>query len=219
MKYVLSLVIGLLAGVAAAAALIYFNPLTRSQHAPASDSAWVLGYSLAASDTWLSTHNDRFDLPLVPKDVSLLWESGIKGSLLAAMPLKAEGSSVSAAASRISVPSSRTEFLRAGLLVEDYWLISVPGEGSVLVHAVNNQWPLLRDTVVRVDWLQRDFAGPGEYGPTMGPNATGAELIGLTGAFAGARGRGRERVTLDRYDGNLARVSGQLLLDVAAARL
>lgn len=219
MKYVLSLILGLLAGTVTAAALIYFNPLTRGDNAAPDNPGWVLGYSLAAADTWLSTHNERIDLPLVPRDISLLWESGIKGSLLAAMPLRGTAGSANAAATRISVPSARTEFLRAGLLVEDYWLISVPGEGSVLVHSLNNQWPLLRDTVVRVDWLQRDFAGPGEYGPTQGPAATGAEVVGLSGDFAGARGRGRERVTLDRYDGSLTALSGQLLLDVAAAQL
>lgn len=218
MKYLLSLVLGLMLGVAAAGALLYFNPLTRRQERAAPDADWVLSYSLAGTDTWISTHDERLDLPVLPKGVPLLWETGIKGMLLAAMPLEDAGSDLSAAGTRISVPSTQTEFLRAGLLVDDFWLISVPGRGSIFVHAVNNQWPLLRDTVVKVNWLHRSWSGPGEYGPTRGPEATGAEVVGMTGEYAGARGRGRERLSLDSYSGSLAELSGELRLDVADAR-
>jgi len=214
MKYVFSLFIGLAAGAAAAGALLYFNPLTLTQSHTVRSSDWSLSYSLAAADTWLSSHDQRIDLPVAPRNVSLLRERGIKGTILAAMPMKdAEGAPV-AAASRISVPSAGTEFLRAGVLVEDYWLISVPGEGSVFVHAVNNQWPLLRDTVVRVDWLQRDWQGPGSYSPTRGPDRAGATVIGISGSYAGATGSAGERLSLESYDGSLAQLSGELLLDV-----
>ena len=219
MRYALGLLAGLVAGVGVAFAILYFNPLTRGQSVPASDSNWVLDYKLSAADTWLSTHDDRLEIPLVPGNVPLLWESGIKGSLLAAMPLHGPAGGRAAVASRISVPSADTEFLRAGLLVADYWLISVPGEGTVFVHAVNNRWPLLRDTVVRVDWLQRDWTGPQNYGPTRGPDAGGANVRGMTGQFAGARGHGRERVSLEAYDGSLAQLSGQLMLELPDIQL
>jgi hypothetical protein len=218
-KYALSLIFGLAAGAATAIVLLYFNPLTRSQQRSSSDADWALQYSLGAPDVWLSTHDARLDLPLVPKNVPQLWEAGIKGTFLAALPLVDAAGGVGAAGSRISVPSARTEPVRAGLFVDDYWLISVPGQGSVFVHAVNNQWPLLRDTVVRVDWLHREWKGPGEYRPTVGPEATGATVVGLTGRFANTRGRGREHLSLDTYDGSLARLSGQLMLDVPDAPL
>jgi len=216
MKYVVALVVGLLAGAALAAALIYFNPLTRSQAEPRDGAGWSFGYSLAAAETWLSTHDDRLDLPLVPEGVELLWEGGIKGTLLAAMPLSGGPGAGGAAASRISVPSPATELLRAGVVVDDHWLISIPGQGSFFVHSVSNQWPLLRDTVVRVDWLRQGFTG-GRYSPTRGPEAAGASVFGLTGELGGRRGRGRERVSLERYSGSLAELRGELVLDVAAA--
>lgn len=217
MKYVLSLGFGLLAGIAVAAALLYFNPFTLSQSEAGNESGWVLAYSLGAEDTWLSTHDEWLKLPRVPADAPLLFEDGIRGSMLAAMPLDDPSGTMSAAATRIGVPSAESELLHAGLLVQDYWLISVPGAGSVFVHAVNNQWPLLRDTVVRVDWLQRRFSGPGHYVPTQGPGSAGAAVIGLTGEYAGLRGRGRESLSLDSYQGSLAQLSGRLLLEVGAA--
>jgi hypothetical protein len=219
MKYVLGLILGLAAGILTAGAVIYFNPLTQNSSAAAKESDWILGYSLAASDNWLSTHDRRLDLPIEPADVPLLWEDGIKGTLLTAMPLNSQQNSSGIAATRISVPSARSEFIRAGILVDDYWLISVPGEGSVFVHSVNNQWPLLRDTLVRVDWLQRDWAGPGKYDPTQGPDDSGARVSGLTGRFVGAQGRAHEQVSLDAYNGSLAQLSGQLLIDVTDGQL
>jgi len=219
MRYVVSLFVGLIAGAAAAGTLLYFNPLTRSEAAPMKNAGLSLRYSLGADDTWLSTHDQRIDLPLEPANVPRLHERGIRGIIVASMPMKAADGEAVAAASRISVPSAGTEFLRAGVLVEDYWLISTPGQGSVFVHAVNNQWPLLRDTLVRVDWLQREFAGPGEYSPTRGPDRAGAKVIGVSGNYAGATGHAAERLSLDDYDGDLAQLSGELTLNVTEGRL
>ena len=219
MKYVVGLILGIVLGTATALALLYFNPLTQAQAPRGGESDWMLEYSLSASGTWLSTHDDSMALPVVPDDAPLLWETGIKGSLLQAMPLADATGRNAAVGTRVSVPSSATEFVRSGLLVEDYWLISVPGEGTVFVHALNNQWPLVRDTVVRVDWLQRDWSGPSEYAPTLGPGAAGARVVGLSGRFRGRQGGGRDTLRLDAYDGQLAQVSGKLVIELADAEL
>jgi hypothetical protein len=216
-KYALSLLAGVLAGAAVAATLLYFNPLTRSRAERSANASWALDYSLQGTDTWLSTHDGNFYLPVVPSEAPRLYEKGINGSLLAAMPLRNGNGQVEAFATRITVPSQRTDFMVDGVLVDDYWLISDPARGSVLVHAVNNRWPLLRDSVVRVGWLRQSFAGPGEYDPTVGPGPAGAEIVGLTGAFAGARGHGTEHDRLERFDGSLAPLSGRLSLDVEFA--
>lgn len=216
MKYVLSLFTGLLLGASCALAIVYFNPLTRSQSDHDGSSDWTLDYALAPERTWLSTHDRRLELPVVPQTVPLLYEQGIRGTILTAMPLAA-GADTIAAATRISIPSADTEFLRSGLLVEDVWLISVPGNGSLFVRALNNQWPLFRDTVVRVDWLGREFSGPGSYDPTRGPADGGADVVGLTGSYAGAHGHGRERFSLSSYDGSLSTITGQLMIEMADA--
>jgi hypothetical protein len=216
-KYVLSLVFGLVFGVAVAAVLIYFNPLTLGQSDRLANAQWVLDYQLGGGNIWLSTHDDRLEIPVVPIEAPLLWEGAIKGTILTAMPLAGSSGSASAVATRISVPSSKSEFLRSGLLVEDHWLITVPGSGTMFVHGINNHWPLVRDTLVTVDWLGRDFRGPETYEPTLGPVGSHAEVFGLTGEFENARGRGHESVSLDSYEGNLAALSGQLMIEMSEA--
>lgn len=213
MKYVLSLILGLLLGAATALVGIYFNPLTQGRAGVKEGFDWRLDYELTPSQSWLFTHDDRLDLPVVPGNAPLLFEQGIRGTLLAAMPLRGDAGLATAAASRISVPSAETEFLRSGLVVEDHWLISVPGRGTLYVHSLNNQWPLLRDTVVRVDWLRRQFSA-GSYDPTRGPAPEGADVIGLSGSFDGARGHAYERLTLASYHGSLETLTGQLMIDI-----
>jgi hypothetical protein len=213
MKYVLSLVVGLLLGTISALALVYFNPLIRGHSDHSADDGWVLKYRLAADETWLSTHDERVGIPIVPKAAPLLWEDGIRGAWLAAMPLKGSSSDAAAMATRISLPSSETNFVHSGLVVEDYWLISVADAGTFLVHGFNNQWPLLRDTAVRVDLLGRDFAGPHTYDATRGPAEGRAEVTGMTGRYESAHGRAHERVSIDHYEGSLASASGQLIIE------
>jgi hypothetical protein len=97
-------------------------------------------------------------------------------------------------------------------VVEDYWLISVPQSGTLFVHAVNNQWPLLRDTVVRVGLLGREFGGPGSYDSTSGPDEGKAYVAGMTGRYRSSAGHAHERLSIQSYDGSLDAVSGQLLI-------
>jgi len=214
MKYVLALILGLIAGAAVAIAALYFNPLTQGSAEPAGSPDWSLQFGLAPAATWIATHDEKLGLPAVPADVPLLWENGIKGSLLTALPLHDASGRLAAFGTRITVPSAATEFLHSGLLVDDYWLISIPGQGTLFMHAVNNQWPLVRDTLVRVDLLRRDWHGPGSYAPTVGPGADGASITGLSGNLAGRTGHGRERSALDNYTGSFAALSGELNLDL-----
>jgi len=215
MKYVLSLLAGLLAGSALAVAALYFNPLTRQSVEPAGFPDLAFKFGMAPAATWIATHEEKSKLPVVPAGVPLLWESGIEGSLLTALPLHDASGHFAALGTRIAVPSAATEFLRAGLLVDEYWLISIPGQGTLFMHAVNNEWPLVRDTVVRVDLLRRDFRGAAVYAPTVGPGAGGASVAGLSGSLAGRTGHGRARLALDNYSGSLVTLTGELHLDLA----
>lgn len=217
MKYVLSLLFGLTLGVITAIAIIVFNPMTLSQSDQPGNADMAFEYSMGSNETWVSTHSNRLNIPIVPKGSPLLSENGIRGTLLTSMPLKGELGSAPAAGTRISVPSSDTELLRNGLLVDDYWLISVAGTGTVFMHAVNNQWPLIRDTVVWVDVLNRKWSGSGEYDPTSGPAAQGAQVVGMTGTLRDLRGFGHEHLSLDSYSGNLDAVHGRVTIKASAA--
>jgi len=217
MKYLITFLFGLVVGTALAVALLYFNPLTDDAARARAGGTWELGYALSSDSAALLTHGEDLRLPVIPPDAPLLWEQGVRGTVLGAFALE-DAAGGTAAATRISVPSPGSDLLLHGLFVDDYWLVTAPGRGTVFVHAVDNQWPMLRDTVGRVDLLRQPWTGAAAYDPTVGPGPGGRAVVrGLTGEFAGQSGTGRDLISLDRYDATgFAGLSGELLLTLAA---
>jgi hypothetical protein len=159
------------------------------------------------------SHAEQLGLPSIPDDVPLLWESGIAGTMLGVVNLGADAGAARAIASRISVPSMRTNLLLEGVLVDDYWLVTMPGQGSLFVETEGNYWPLLKDTIIPVGFLKRPWAGTAEYRPTRGPGpGRSGELVGATGRFAGRTGGASESLVLERYsaEGGFESLRGEL---------
>jgi hypothetical protein len=212
MKYFLSLLVGLALGIAVAAAALFYNPLTLITADDETEATLVFDYALGPSSVLLETHDSTLDLPVVPVESPLLWEGALKGSILTALPLDSAGGS-GALATRLTVPSADTDLLMAGVIAHDYWLVSVPESGSFLVEANSNYWPLLRDTVVRVDLLGREWNGPQTYTLTGTSGDDRARVTGLTGRFTAQTGRAIDRLALEHYDGSLSALSGRLAVE------
>lgn len=221
MKPVFAGILGLVLGAAAAAALVYVNPLTADGGAPAAPAApadgWQLAWEFPGDGVLTHTHGGALTSALRPADAPELWEETIRSSVLTSLRLDDARDGTAAWATRISVPSTRTNLLLNGVVVGDYWLISKPGEGALFMRAHTNVWPALKDTYVRVDVLRRPWAGPAAYSPTLRP-ADGPAVQGATGTFAGREGSGRERIEIGRYSagGRLESLSGRLTLDLGA---
>jgi hypothetical protein len=82
------------------------------------------------------------------------------------------------------------------------------------MYSRNNFWPLVRDTIVGVGWLRREY-DRSIYGPTRGPDRSGARVIGLSGSYRNLLGRARERIALDSYFEvpDLLGIEGQLQIE------
>jgi hypothetical protein len=200
MKYLLGFLLGMLLGTLTAGTLIYFNPLTTGNSSASLAGEMRLSFSVSERRSPLFTHSGALKLPQYPADVPQLWESGMRGTLLAAMVLNDESSNTAALATRISVPSMATNPVRYGALTDDYWLVTMPGRGSIWLHTVSNQWPLLKDSLIRIDGLKRSWGAATSYFPTIGPTSGGAgRAVGLSGEFAGGRGSVRERIDVGHY--------------------
>ncbi len=200
MKYFLALLGGLLLGAAAGLGALYFNPFSERAASPLGDANLEFAYALPHGDLLAFTHSSRLPLPFVPEGLGPLWESTISTSAVAVISLEAKDGKPKALATRLSTPSRETDPLLRGALLDDYWLVTVPGEGSLFVHSANNLWPFLMDTVLPVSVLGRPWHGPRNYRPTLGPDAARRGVImGGTGRFAHDRGVAAERYTLKRY--------------------
>jgi hypothetical protein len=193
MKYLLTWLLGLATGAALAVALLWFNPLADRDGPQAGRDALALGYHFPAPDALLLTHGGRIRLPVRPDSAPALWENTIRRTLVHAHVLYREDGAPYALASRVTAQSSDTDLLRRGLLLDDRWLVTVPGEGSMLIDARSNIWPLVRDHLLPVWYLSRDWQGPATVRPTSGPGLGSSAVVqGLSGRFAGRAGSATE---------------------------
>jgi hypothetical protein len=200
MKYLITWIVGVIVGAQLAAALVYFNPLTNTGDPRRGFDSLSLAYEYPGASVVALSHDGQLKLPSIPADVEPLWESGIAGMLLGVLDLVGDDGVTHAVASRVSVPSPRTDLVLDGVVVEDLWLVSIPGQGSLFVESEGNYWPLFKEVILPVGYLGQPWQGPKDYRPTRGPDVDGsAEVYGATGAFAGRTGVAAERLRLERY--------------------
>lgn len=213
----LMLLAGCVVGAGAGCAALYFNPLTGPSDAKLDDLDRTLRYELPASAIAL-THSGAIPLPPRPDGIEELWESTVRTNVLAMLALTSpDHEAPVAVASRALVPSRRTELLSSGVLADDLWLLTIPGEGSMYVVAETNFWPVAKDTLVSVSLLGRPFEGPRDYVGTAGPAPDGRAFVhGATGDLAGRRGRAVDRFRVDDFgrDRVPSGISGELRLVV-----
>jgi hypothetical protein len=200
MKYLVVALLGVLLGAAAAGAVLYYNPLTARTAVPPGSPDLTLHYGLPG-DALQFVAGSRVTLPSWPHGEDALWEETIASSALLAIVLRDDHGAPTAIATRLMAASRGTDLLLSGALVSDYWLLTVPDEGTMFLHADTNLWPFLKDTLVPVWYLNRPWNGPTDIRPTMGPGADGTGvMLGGTGRFAGAAGTAVEDYTLTALD-------------------
>jgi hypothetical protein len=200
MKYVLTTLAGMLVGGAAALAALYYNPLNTSQPLASSSTGWTLEYDFPAGSAIVLTHGGQLELPSIPTEIAALWETAIKRTVLNVLVLEDPSGTPQAIATRLSVPSTDTDLLLRGVIVEDHWLVTVPGQGTLFVGGHNNVWPLLKDTFIPVTYLQREWRGPASYAVTSGPGPRrSADVVGVNGTFEKLHGFARETYSLEKF--------------------
>ena len=201
MRIVLVTIVGFLFGCALVLVALYYNPFTANSDVIVSVNARVLTYRSPFTEGLAVTHGGQSRLPLQPALISALWESTIKDSMLSVVVLHDEENVPVGIASRVSQLSERTEMLTRGVLVDDDWLVTIPGEGSFFIQAASNLWPFLRDTLIPVWYLDRSWRGPKSYRPTAGPADGGAAIVaGATGSFANREGTAVESYRISDFN-------------------
>lgn len=201
MKYLLTALLGFLLGAAAAVAALYYDPFTQGGGPVPADGDTLLTYASPVSSALAFTHGRLSRLPANPPGVADLWEATINKSALAIVVLRGDDGTSAAIGSRLSYPSEDTDFLLNGVLLNDDWLVSVPGRGSLFITAQSNWWPLLKDAVIPVWYLGRPWRGPAVYEPTVGPGVGNQAIVrGASGEFAGRQGSAAERYQMEDFD-------------------
>jgi hypothetical protein len=199
MKYLFVVLLGLVIGSAAAGVVLYFNPLSAPEASKPRADDRVLKYSLPDHVLGLALGEDA-ELLGHDSGSDALWEETIDRAAVLGLVLNGADDQPAAIASRLMAVSADTDLVLRGMLLNDYWLVTLPGEGTLFVRADSNAWPFVKETLVPVWYLDRPWQGPAEYWPTVGPGGDRAGItLGLSGALRG-EGRAVERYELTGLD-------------------
>ncbi len=201
MKYLITLLLGFAVGGAMAAGILYVNPLTTGVGSPLPDADDVFAYSSPVTSELAFASDGLSRLASYPDGVPNFWETAIVKSALSVVVLRDEGGAPVGVASRVSYPAESTELLTAGVLLNDEWLVSVPGRGSFFISSQANWWPFIKGTVIPVWYFGQPSPGTIVVAPTVGPDASGYGVAaGATGAYVGQFGSTAEHYVVREFD-------------------
>jgi hypothetical protein len=221
MKHLLVALLGLVLGAATASVVLYYNPLAARSAPQPNPTDRVLHYTLPDQVLELAVGEDaRLFGQNLGRDS--LWEETIDRTAVLGLVLNDATNQPAAIASRLMATSADTDLLLSGVLLDDYWLVTLPGEGTLFLQAKSNAWPFLKETLLPVWYLARPWNGPAEYWPTVGPAADESGVaLGITGALRGSEGSVVEHYEISALDParDLARAKAELHLDLQGPAL
>jgi hypothetical protein len=133
--------------------------------------------------------------------VAELWEPAIVDTRIAVNLLTSSRGEAIGLGIKFSTDSEQTRLISSQALVDSVWHIYLPGQGTLLVHQVENFWSYLREVVVPARWSSGDnWKGSFFRIMTQGPNALGTgRVTGGTGNFSGMSAEAVESLTAQAY--------------------
>ena len=224
MKYVISLLSGLLMGAALFVTGLIYNPFVSeralSPLAVTNSQIVSLGYSAVASEGILYTNDGESRISPYPEKVQQLWEAPIRQTTAMATVLRDGRNQVAGLGLKIVSTSEDTRLLRGKALVDSIWYVYLPGRGSLFIEQSENYWDYLRDIVLpayrssantwKGIWTGNVTAGPGVLGT--------ARVVGGSGEFADKEMLGVESLSVRvwRADEGPISADGRLTIELPA---
>jgi len=221
-RYVISLLLGIVIGIALFAGGLLYNPLFEDRSvSPLSVSnaeIMSLGFSAAPSDTIVySNDGESADKPH-PEKVLQLWEAPIRSSNVMATVLFDARGRAAGVGIKFSSRSERTSLFDGQALVDSVWHVYLPERGSVFIQQSENFWSYLRDVVLPAYRSPaNNWKGQWMGHTTAGPHALGmAAASGGSGALQGLEMNAVESLTATAYSTSkgLLSAEGRLVIEL-----
>lgn len=217
MKFLATLIVGMLVGAAVLAAALYYNPLASSNNLSpltVTDNEVIrFTYSAAATDTLIYTNDGESQISPHPAKVQQLWEPTIRRTTAMVTVLADSRGEPAGLGVKFSSDSERTDVINGEVLVDSAWHIYLPERGTLFVEQTENYWDYIHEIVVpayrssgdnwRGNWLGNITAGPGALGTAF--------VAGGSGQFMGMDTEAEEALSAQAYtvdDGPVAMTGG-----------
>jgi hypothetical protein len=205
MKYLVSLIIGLLCGAALLLAGLYLNPFAAraslSPLAVSDDALMALNFSAVPVESLLFTNNGESLRQPHPLKAQQLWEPAVEKSWVSVVELSNARGETNGIGIKFSSESEATRPLNAEALVDSVWHVYLPGQGTLFVQESENYWAFLRDIAIPARWSSSSsWRGNWHGNTTAGPGALKtARVVGQTGVFAGISADAVESLDVKAY--------------------
>ena len=223
MRYVITLILGLVTGAVIVVAVLFYNPFAQgaslSPLEVSDREQLVLNYSVVAADSILFTNDGESTTQPYPAKVLQLWEAPIRQTDALVTVMHDGRNEPAGLGIKFSSLSEQTRLLNGEALVNSVWYVFLPGRGSLLIEQSENHWAFLREVVVPAHWSSSDnWRGTWRGRITNGPGALGTALVhGGSGEFAGQQADAIETLSTTAYSAEIGPVamSGQLTIEQA----
>ncbi|MGB5627018.1 MAG: hypothetical protein WBM61_14890 [Woeseiaceae bacterium] len=224
MKYLLTLLLGLVSGAAMFAAAMIYNPFVAdrgiSPLAVTDSELITLSFSNVPSDAIVFTNDGDSQKKPFPEKVLQLWEAPIRQSSAMATVMRDARGQTAGVGVKFSSLSERTRLLRGEALVDSVWYIYLPERGSLFIEQFENHWTFFRDVGLPAYRSgAKNWKGNWIGDLTAGPEALGtAAVTGGTGSLQGLHMLGVESLSARAYSADNGPVSaeGRLLIELPA---
>jgi hypothetical protein len=208
MKYVISLFLGLVIGMALFVLGLYYNPFVGNPSiSPLAISELDLvdlSYSLVPSDSIVLTNDGASHVSPQPAKVLQLWEPTIQRTRGLVTTLTDSRGQTVGLGVKFSSDSERSALIDAEVLVDSVWHIYLPERGTFFVDQTENFWSYLHDIVIPARLSSGDnWRGSWHGIMSTGPGSLGtARAMGSTGDLTDIEAEAVESVTARAYSAN-----------------
>ena len=225
MKYLVSLLVGIIAGAGAFVLLLYNNPFavkqTISPLAVTNLPVLSLAYSAAPADAVVYTNDGESMSRPYPEGAPELWEHTVNDSSVLATTLLDSRGQPAGFGVKFLTDSEDTRILNSEAIADSAWHLYVSGRGTLFIDQRENFWSYLRDVVIKASLNSADsWRGAWIGVMTSGPNPIGtARVVGGNGAFAGLDSEAVESLNATAYSAGKGPVAieGNLVITVPDA--
>ncbi len=222
MKYVIALLLGVVAGVLLFVAGLIYNPFIGERGlSPLSVTdarVMALSFSTVPSESIVFTNDGESMHPPHPEKVLQLWEAPIRLSSTMTTILRDPRDQVAGIGVKFSSQSEETRLLNGEAIANSVWYIYLPQQGSLFVQQTENYWGLLSDVGFSA-WRSagNNWRGTWLGDLTSGPGVLGTAVVsGGAGPLAELETEAVESLTVRAFSSETGFVSaeGRLLIEM-----
>jgi len=213
MKYLVSLIVGVLIGAGLFGLGLYYNPFTSqtsvSPLAVTNERVIDLLYSAVPQEGILYTDDGESINELHPSRVAKLLEPAVSDTRIQVVDLQDGSGDLAGIGIKFSSESEQTRLIDADALANSVWHVYLPGQGTFMVDQAENYWSYIREVALPARLSSgKNWVGSYHGIMTSGPSSLGtARVTGGSGDFSGLQSEAVESLTARGYSAMTGPVS------------